>query len=155
MLTVSATFIPLITAALLATVAHASAVEYPVLHQGLWHFHRTVTDPAHPDDSKVLEIDKCVDPVTDMKTMNERLTKAGCRFSPAEREGDVYRFTATCALPGGAEAVSVTELTYHSADAYEARRTGARDSIRRCSPRPPPLAPVPHRYAAGSSTPTR
>jgi len=118
----TARFAPVATllAAALGLVAPASAADdYPPLRPGRWRFHRTVEDPATPGSKKVLDSEKCADPVADMRAMNDQLVKIGCRFSPATREGDVYRFTATCPLPDAGEAVSVSVLTYLSAEAYD------------------------------------
>lgn len=97
----------------------APADEYPPTRPGLWRFHRTVEDPATPGSTKVIENEKCTNPVDDLQVMHQKLVQMGCKFSPTARAGNVYRFTAKCPLPDAGEAESVTVLTYHSEVSYD------------------------------------
>lgn len=91
------------------------ADDLPALRQGLWKFQRTVA-------GKKIETTKCASPTEDMKTMNAKLEKSGCRFSPVKKSGNVYIYTADCSMkmPSGATMSSrstsvmtvVSEISY-------------------------------------------
>lgn len=99
----------------------ARAEEAPVLRPGLWEFHRTVGTQKF--DSK-----KCADPIGDMRRMNAKLEKGGCKFSPMTKSGNRFTFTSQCAVknPSGGtiRASSKTVLTVESGSAYGAEITG-------------------------------
>jgi Protein of unknown function (DUF3617) len=88
-----------VTALLVSTLlcGPALADDLPSLRQGLWEFQRTV-------GGKKIETTKCTSPTEDMKKMNARLEKSGCRFSPLQKSGNVYTYTADCSMkmPTGA-----------------------------------------------------
>ena len=88
-----------VTAVLISTLAWgpAFADDLPALRQGLWKFQRTV-------GGKMIESTKCTSPTDDMKTMNVKLEKGGCRFTPVKKSGNVYTYTADCSMkmPTGA-----------------------------------------------------
>ena len=65
-----ATATALLVSALLC--APALADDLPTLRQGLWNFQRTV-------GGKKIETTKCTSPMEDMKKMNMKLEKSGCR----------------------------------------------------------------------------
>jgi len=77
------------------------ADDLPAFRQGLWKFQRTV-------GGKKIETTKCTSPTEDMKTMNAKLEKSGCRFSPVKKTGNVYTYTADCSMkmPSGATMTS-------------------------------------------------
>lgn len=99
----------------IAFSASASAGEYPALLPGLWELQRSI-------GSQKTTTRKCSDPVADVKRQNAMLEKAGCRFSPATRAGNLYSFEADCAIhtPGGAttHAVSRTVIVAESNSSY-------------------------------------
>jgi hypothetical protein len=86
-----------IVTAVLAVLAPAVACgpafadDLPPLRQGMWKFQRTV-------GGKMVETTKCANPKEDMKKQNAILEKAGCRFSPVRKSGNVYTFTADCSM---------------------------------------------------------
>ena len=88
-----------VTALLVSTLlcGPALADDLPALRQGLWKFERTV-------GGKKIERTECTSPTEDMKTMNAKLEKSGCRFSPVKKSGNVYTYTADCSMkmPTGA-----------------------------------------------------
>jgi hypothetical protein len=88
-----------VTAILLSTLASGPVLadDLPALRQGLWKFQRTV-------GGKKIEATKCTSPTEDMKTMNAKLEKSGCRFTPVKKSGNVYTYTADCTMkmPTGA-----------------------------------------------------
>jgi hypothetical protein len=102
----------------------ARADEPPALRQGLWHFDRTV-------GGQKVQTQQCASPSEDMKRQNAILDKGGCKFSPAERAGKTYTFTAECTIktPGGetvnARSTSVMTVENDSAYQVEITTTGA------------------------------
>jgi len=72
------------TALLVSALLRGPALAYdpPTLRQGLWKFQRTV-------DTKKIESTKCTSPTEEMKKMNAKLEKAGCRFSSVKKYGNV------------------------------------------------------------------
>jgi hypothetical protein len=86
----------------LVGAAPAYADEPPTLRQGLWQFERTVGGQKLPTQ-------ECVNPTEDMQRQNALLEKSGCKFSPGQRTGKTYTFTADCSIkpPGGGAAVTV------------------------------------------------
>ena len=113
----------LMTLSMLGAAA-AQAEEPPALRQGLWQFERTV-------GGQKLQRQECVSPSEDMKRQNAMLEKSGCKFSPAQRAGNTYTFTAECAIkPPGGDTVSVRStsvMTVENDSAYkvEIATTGA------------------------------
>ena len=91
--------VAMVTAFLVSTLlcGPALADDLPALRQGLWKFERTV-------GGKKIERTECTSPTEDMKTMNAKLEKSGCRFSPVKKLGNVYTYTADCSIkmPTGA-----------------------------------------------------
>jgi hypothetical protein len=102
----------------------ARADEPPALRQGLWHFDRTV-------GGQKVQTQQCASPSEDMKRQNAILDKGGCKFSPAERAGKTYTFTAECTIkaPAGetvnARSTSVMTVENDSAYQVEITTTGA------------------------------
>ena len=88
-----------VTAVLISTLACGPVLadDLPALRQGLWKFQRTV-------GGKMIESTKCTSPAEDMKKMNAKLEKSGCRFTPVNKSGNVYTYTADCSMkmPTGA-----------------------------------------------------
>jgi hypothetical protein len=91
------------------------AADLPTLRQGLWKFQRTV-------GGKNIETTKCTSPTEDMKKMNAKLEKSGCRFSPVKKTGNVYTYTADCSMkmPSGAtmNSRSTSVMTVVSESSY-------------------------------------
>ena len=83
----------MVTALLVSTLlcGPALADDLPALRHGLWKFQRTV-------GGETLETTKCTSPSEDMKKMNAKLEKGGCRFSPVKKSGNVYTYTADCSM---------------------------------------------------------
>jgi hypothetical protein len=88
-----------VTAILLSTLASGPVLadDLPALRQGLWKFQRTV-------GGQKIEMTECTSPTEDMKKMNAKLEKGGCRFTPVKKSGNVYTYTADCSMkmPTGA-----------------------------------------------------
>ena len=88
-----------VTALLVSTLlcGPALADDLPALRQGMWKFQRTVA-------GEKIESTQCVNPTEDMRKMNAKLEKSGCRFSPVKKSGNVYTYTADCSIkmPSGA-----------------------------------------------------
>lgn len=103
-----------------ALAGMASAQELPVLRRGLWEFERTVRVPGQATPQKLTK-KQCTSPADDMKKQNETLAKAGCRFSPTQRAGNAYTFTAECPVPGGGKATSRSVVTVAGDGAYTVR----------------------------------
>ena len=85
------------------------------MRQGLWNFQRTV-------NGEKIEATKCTSPTEDMKTMNAKLEKSGCRMSPVKKSGNVFTYTADCSMkmPTGAtmNSRSTSVLTVESDSSY-------------------------------------
>ncbi len=106
-----------VTAILMSTLASGPVLadDLPALRQGLWKFQRTV-------GGKKIEATKCTSPTEDMKKMNAKLEKSGCRFSPVKKSGNVYTYTADCSMkmPTGAtmSSRSTSVMTVVSESSY-------------------------------------
>jgi len=106
-----------VTAILLSTLAPdpVLADDLPALRQGLWNFQRTVA-------GKKIETTECTSPTEDMKKMSAKLEKSGCRMSPVKKSGNVFTYTADCAMkmPTGATMTSrsASVLTVESDSSY-------------------------------------
>ena len=91
--------VAMVTALLVSTLlcGPALADDLPALRQGMWKFQRTVA-------GEKIESTQCVNPTEDMRKMNAKLEKSGCRFSPVKKSGNVYTYTADCSIkmPSGA-----------------------------------------------------
>ena len=88
-----------VTSILISTLASGPVLadDLPALRQGMWKFERTV-------GGEKIESTKCASPTEDMKTMNVKLEKSGCRITPVKKSGNVYTYTADCSMkmPTGA-----------------------------------------------------
>ena len=106
-----------VTAILLSTLAPGPVLadDLPALRQGLWNFQRTVNGVK-------IEATECTSPTEDMKTMNAKIEKSGCRMSPVKKSGKVFTYTADCSmkLPTGAtmSSRSSSVLTVESDSSY-------------------------------------
>jgi len=106
-----------VTAILISTLAAGPVLadDLPALRQGLWNFQRTV-------GGKKIETTKCTSPTEDMKNMNAKLEKSGCRFSPVKKSENVYSYTADCSIkmPTGAtlSSRSTSVMTVVSESSY-------------------------------------
>jgi hypothetical protein len=106
------------TAILVSTIALGPAIadDLPALRHGSWKFERTVA-------GKKIESTKCTNPTDDMKTMTAKLEKAGCRFTPVKKSGNVYTYTADCTMkmPTGAtmNSRSTSVMTVVSESSYK------------------------------------
>jgi len=105
------------TAILISTLVSGPVLadELPALRQGLWNYQRTV-------NGEKIETTKCTSPTEDMKTMNAKLEKSGCRMSPVKKSGNVFTYTADCSMkmPTGAtlNSRSSSVLTLESDSSY-------------------------------------
>lgn len=102
----------------LATLFIANPVqgeEPPPFRQGLWQFDRTV-------GGQKVETRECTNPTEELKKQNTLLTRSGCTFTPTQRSGDRYTFSAECTVntPGAASvsARSTSMMTVESDSAY-------------------------------------
>jgi len=106
-----------VTAILLSTLAPGPVLadDLPALRQGLWNFQRTVNGVK-------IEATECTSPTEDMKTMNAKIEKSGCRMSPVKKSGKVFTYTADCSMkmPTGAtlNSRSSSVLTVESDSSY-------------------------------------
>jgi hypothetical protein len=106
-----------VTAILLSALASGPilADDLPALRQGMWNFQRTV-------NGEKIEATKCMSPTDDMKKMNAKLEKSGCRMSPIKKSGKVFTYTADCSmkLPTGGtmSSRSSSVLTVESDSSY-------------------------------------
>jgi uncharacterized protein DUF3617 len=104
--------------------AGARAEDPPAFRQGLWQFDRTV-------GGQKLQTKECTSPSEELKRQNELLTRNGCKFTPTERSGNVYKFTAECTInapgssPVSARSMSVMTVDDDSAYKVEITTTGA------------------------------
>ena len=74
-----------------------------------------------------MQTKECTSPSEELKRQNALLTRSGCRFTPTERSGNVYTFTAECTIdaPGSpsVEARSTSAMTVDSDSAYQVEIT--------------------------------
>jgi hypothetical protein len=107
-----------VTALLVSTLlcGPALADDLPALRQGLWKFQRTV-------GGEKIERTECTSPTEDMKKMNAKLEKGGCRLSPLKNAGNVYTYTAdwSMKMPTGAtmSSRSTSVMTVVSESSYK------------------------------------
>jgi Protein of unknown function (DUF3617) len=111
--------LPVLLAAALA-VGQAAADEWPALRAGLWEFDRTIETPGVAGKPQTMQTTNCTNPASDMKSQNEMLTKAGCKFSPVTRSGNTYSYSAVCKLQG-VSGTSNSVLTVENDGAYTIR----------------------------------
>lgn len=72
----------------------ALADDPPAFRQGLWEFDRSA-------GGQRMHKTECTSPSEDMKRQNEMIAKrGGCKFSPPQRSGSTYTFSADCSVPG-------------------------------------------------------
>ena len=106
-----------VTAVLLSTLASGPVLadDLPALRQGMWNFQRTV-------NGEKIEATKCTSPTEDMKKMNAKLEKSGCRMSPVKKSGNVFTYSADCTMkmPTGAtmSSRSSSVMTVESDSSY-------------------------------------
>ncbi|HEY4698040.1 MAG TPA: DUF3617 family protein [Gallionella sp.] len=108
----------------------AIADDLPALQQGMWEFSRTVEDSKAASKPLKMTNKICTDPTSDMKKMNEALTKQGCKFSPVVKTGNTYIFTSKCTIQG-VPMKSRSVLSVESNSAYKVNVTstaGARST---------------------------
>jgi uncharacterized protein DUF3617 len=111
------------------SVGVSRAEDPPQFKQGLWQFDRTV-------GGQKLQTRECTSPTDELKRQNALLAKKGCKFTPTERSGNSYSFTAECTItaPGAqsvsARSTSVMRVEGDSAYSVEINTTGAGTSTR-------------------------
>lgn len=93
----------------------ATAADWPAFEPGQWQFDRTMTVGASAP--KTISSTRCTDPTADQKRQRESLGKAGCQFTPLQRSGDTYRYSATCRM-GRMTSTSDSVLEVKSPRAY-------------------------------------
>lgn len=93
----------------------ALAADWPIFKLGQWTFERTMTGVGAP--AKPLVRTDCTDPTADQKKQRDMLAKSGCQFTPLEKSGNTYRYSATCKM-GGMATTSKSVLVVESAEAY-------------------------------------
>jgi len=110
---VTATMVLLVAA---PACGRALAADLPTMPHGLWKFQRTA-------DGKKTESTKCTVPTDDMKRMNAKLKKSGCRISPVKKSGNVYTYAVECSLkmPSGStfNTRSTSVMTVFSESSYK------------------------------------
>ena len=78
-----------------------------------------------------MQTQECTSPSEELRRQNDLLSRRGCRLTPTQREGNVYRFTAQCTIDAPSaspvEARSTSVMTVESDSAYrvEITTTGA------------------------------
>jgi hypothetical protein len=108
----------------LVIAAPVQGEEPPAFRQGLWQFDRTV-------GGQKIATRECTNPTEELRRQNVLLTKGGCTFTPTQRSGNSYTFSAECTVnPPGAVSVSARStsvMTVESESAYkvEITTTGA------------------------------
>lgn len=112
------TIVAAVTAILLSTLASGPVLadDLPSFRQGLWKYQRTI-------GGKKIETTKCTSPTEDMKKMNAKLEKSGCRITPVKKSGNVYTYTADCSMkmPTGAtmNSRSTSDMTVVGESSYK------------------------------------
>ena len=110
-----------ILAALLAGAATAAAAEeWPAMRHGMWEFTRSIESVGKGGKPQTVQTKKCTNPTDEMKRQNETLSKAGCKFSPLARAGNVYTYSAACRMQG-ISGTSKSVLTVDGDSAYTIR----------------------------------
>jgi hypothetical protein len=108
----------------LFALGSAHAEDPPAFRHGLWQFDRTL-------GAQKLQTKECTSPSEELRRQNELLTRSGCKFTPTERSGNVYTFSAECKInsPGAstvsARSTSVMTVDNDSAYKVEITTTGA------------------------------
>jgi len=102
-------------AVLFCGIPSALAADWPVFKPGQWTFDRTMTGVGAP--AKPLVRTDCTDPTADQKKQRDMLAKSGCQFTPLEKSGNSYRYSATCKM-GGMTTTSSSVLVVESPEAY-------------------------------------
>lgn len=111
----------LILAALLGGAANAAASEeWPALRHGLWQFDRSIETVGKGGRPQTVQTRSCTSPTDEMKRQNETLSRAGCKFSPLARAGNVYTYSAACKMQG-MSGTSKSVLTVDGDSAYTIR----------------------------------
>jgi hypothetical protein len=93
----------------------ALAADWPAFKPGQWTFERTMTGVGAP--AKPLVRTDCTDPTADQKKQRDMLTNSGCQFTPLEKSGNTYRYSATCKM-GRLTTTSNSVLVVESPTAY-------------------------------------
>jgi hypothetical protein len=106
---------PMLCLALLAATTAAAADDLPAFRKGQWEFERTIE--AGGGKKQTIKSSRCLAPTEDMKAQNERLAKAGCKFTPVTRSGSNYTFGSQCTIQG-IVANSTTTITPEGDSAY-------------------------------------
>jgi hypothetical protein len=106
----------LFLACLSVTAAPAFADDPPAFRQGLWEFDRSA-------GGQRMHKTECTSPSDDMKRQNDMIAKAGgCKFTPPQRSGNTYTFSADCSMQtpqgGMASFRSTSVMTVESDSAY-------------------------------------
>jgi len=110
-------------AALLVAAPFAGATtaeDLPAFRARVREFNRTMEASTTTGKPQAIQTKQCTSPSDDMKKQNEMLTKGGCKFSPVDRAGNTYSYSAACDLQG-ASGTSKSELAFESDSAYVIR----------------------------------
>jgi len=104
----------------------ALAEDLPTFKPGMWEFKRTVEGEGAGDKPMKLENKECTDPTAEMKKMNDKLAKQGCKFTPISRSGSTYSLSSDCQIQG-MQFQSRSVITVESDSAYrvDVSSTGA------------------------------
>jgi hypothetical protein len=111
---------PIVLIAALCAAGSAAAEEWPALRAGMWEFNRSIETVGKGGKPQTVQSRNCVSPTDDMKRQNETLSKAGCKFSPLARTGNVYTYSAVCKMQG-MSGTSKSVLTVDGDGAYTIR----------------------------------
>lgn len=106
--------------ALCAAGTAAAADQWPPLRHGMWEFSRSIETPGKGGKPQTMKTKQCTNPTEDMKRQNEMLSKAGCRFSPVTRSGNIFTYSAQCKMQGMA-GTSKSVLTVDGDSSYTIR----------------------------------
>jgi len=105
------------SAALCLAAVPALAEDPPPFKQGLWEFDRSAAGQR-------MHKTECTSPSDDMKRQNDMIAKnGGCKFTPPQRAGASYTFSADCKVPGPQGGTmsfrSTSVMTIESDSAYK------------------------------------
>lgn len=106
--------------AALCAAGPAAADEWPVLRHGMWEFNRTMETVGKTGKPQTLHTSKCASPTEEITRQQEMLGKAGCKFSPVVRAGNVFTYSAVCKVQGPT-VTSKSVMTVDGDSAYTLR----------------------------------
>ncbi len=106
--------------AALCAAGSAAADDWPVLRHGMWEFNRSMETVGKAGKPQTVQTSKCTSPTEEWKRQQETLSKAGCKFSPLVRAGNVVTYSAVCKMQGST-VTSKSVMTVDGDGAYTLR----------------------------------